>query len=124
MSNDGRMKSLCFVKYGVNLFDRVIKDARPFDKDLCLQGIENGIQHLHGLGFIHCDINPTNIVMDGDNPVIVDFDSCRREGQTLGSKAGTEGWTSENFYFAKRENDQYGFSKIREFLSQRKGLQS
>ena len=124
VSNDGRIKGLCFVKYGVNLFDRVNKDTRPFDGDLCSRRIEDGIQHLHSLGLIHCDINPTNIMMDGDNPVIVDFDSCRQEGQKLGSKAGTEGWTSENFHFARRENDQYGLLKIREFLSQGKRLQS
>lgn len=63
--------------------------------------IEDGIQHLHSLGLIHCEINPTNIVMDGDNPGIVHFDFCRQEGQELGSKAGTEGWTSENFHFAR-----------------------
>jgi len=65
------------------------KDSRPFDTDLVLRGIQEGIQHLHSLGLIHCDINPANIVMDeGDTPVIVDFDSCRRKGEEL----GFQGW--------------------------------
>jgi serine/threonine protein kinase len=52
-----------------------------------------GIQHLHSLGLIYCDINPTNILMNGGTPIIGDFDSCRREGEKLGFKAGTRGWT-------------------------------
>lgn len=28
-------------------------------------------------------------MMDGDDPVVIDFDSCKREGEELGSKAGT-----------------------------------
>ena len=116
---DDRIMGLCFVKYGMNLWERVIKDSRPFDKDLILQGIQEGIRHLHSLGLIHCDLNPVNIVMDhGDTPVIVDFDSCRRNGEELGLKRGTFGWTNEDFKFARPENDEYGLSKIRDFLSQ------
>ena len=95
--------------------ERVTKDSRPFDTDLILQGIQEGIRHLHSLGLIHCDINPANIVMDGDTPVIVDFDSCRRNGEKL-VKGGTLGWTREDFEFARPENDEYGLSKIRDFL--------
>ncbi|PUU77425.1 serine/threonine-protein kinase-like protein [Tuber borchii] len=115
---DDKIMGLCFVKYGMNLSERVTKDSRPFDADLILQGIQEGIRHLHSLGLIHCDINPTNIVMDGDTPVIVDFDSCRREGEKLGIKGGTWGWTNEDFEFARPENDEYGLSKIRDFLLQ------
>lgn len=88
-----------------------------------LRRIEDGIQQLHTLGLIHSDINLTNIVMDGDNLVTVDFDSCRREGEKLGTQAGKEGWTCENLHFARREYDQYGLLKIQEFLSQRKRLE-
>ena len=107
----------CFVKYGMNLYEMVTKDSRPFDADLILRGIQEGIQHLHSLGLIHCDINPDNIVMDGDTPVIVDFDSCRRNGE-LGMKGGTLNWTREDFEFARPENDEYGLAKIRDFLLQ------
>jgi len=116
---DGRITGLCFVKYGMNLSERVTKGSRSFDTDDFLRGIEKGIRHLHSLGLIHCDINPTNILTNGDAPVICDFDSCRREGEKLGFKAGTMGWTSEDFEFARPENDQYGLSKIRDFLFQK-----
>jgi serine/threonine protein kinase len=88
---DNRITGLCFVKYGMILSERVTKDSRPFDIDLCLRGIQKGIQHLHSLDLIHCDLNPTNILMDGDTPVIGDFDSCQRKGKKLGFKAGIRG---------------------------------
>lgn len=56
--------------------------------------------------------------MHGDTPIIVRFDSCGREGEKLGLKAGTRGWTSKDFKFVRRENDQNGLSKIRDFLFQ------
>src|SRR5579862_4452345 len=104
---DGRITGLCFVKYGMSLLERATKSSPSIAIDLCLQGIRAGMEHLHGLGLIHCDLNPTNILMTGDTPVIVDFDSCRREGETLGLKAGTRGWTREEFEFASTENDEY-----------------
>ncbi|PBP19286.1 hypothetical protein BUE80_DR009522 [Diplocarpon rosae] len=118
MVEKDRITGLCFVKYGVNLLERVTKDSRPFDIDFCLRGIQQGIRHLHSLNLIHCDLKPTNILMDGDTPVIGDFDSCQSKGEKLGSKAGTRGWTSQDFKFAMPENDEYGLSKIRDFLAQ------
>ncbi|KAI4863258.1 serine/threonine kinase [Hypoxylon rubiginosum] len=112
---DGRIRGLCFVKYSMTLPQR-LKHAPSFDKGLCLQGIARGVTHLHELGLIHNDLNPSNIMMDGDNPVIIDFDSCKREQERLGPKAGTEGWEIEGSGFARRENDIYGLSKIREYL--------
>ncbi|TVY33743.1 MAPK/MAK/MRK overlapping kinase [Lachnellula occidentalis] len=111
----GRIKGLCFLKYDMTLSQRVAQ-ARPFSAGSFLQYIKEGIQHLHSLDLIHCDLNPNNILMRGEIPAIGDFDSCRRRGEKLGLKAGTIDWTREEFKFALPENDQYGLSKIQEFL--------
>lgn len=112
-----RVTGLCFARYHMTLTDRV-KSGAPFDREACLRGIEDGIDHLHGLGLVHNDVNPRNIMVDSDgsNPVIIDFDSCRPEGQELGCKAGTPDWAAEGITHANRENDLYGLSKIKEFL--------
>jgi serine/threonine protein kinase len=114
--DDGRITGLCFLRYRANL-SQIVRNTQPFDRKLCLRSIRLGIEHLHKLRLIHCDINPANILSDGDSFVISDFDSCTREGDELGLKAGTRGWTKDDFRIAKRENDLYGLSKIEEFLS-------
>lgn len=71
---------------------------------------------MHALGLIHNDLNPSNIMMNGDSPVIIDFDSCKREGEKLGLKLGTFGWAMEGVDYATPQNDYFGLSKIREAL--------
>ncbi|KAI9046423.1 hypothetical protein LZ554_009556 [Drepanopeziza brunnea f. sp. 'monogermtubi'] len=113
---DGRITGLCFVRYGQTLHERVTTGTQPYHTDQLMKAIEAGVQHLHHMGLVHCDLNPHNIFMDGDTPVIGDFDSCQLEGEKLGLKAGTYGWTNEAFQFALYENDDFGLSKIRDFL--------
>ncbi|KZF19230.1 serine/threonine kinase [Xylona heveae TC161] len=113
---DERLRGLCFANYPKNLFQAVEEDASTLDIEKCINGIENGIQHLHGLGLVHNDINPSNIMIDGDIPVIIDFDSCKSEGAPLGVKGGTTGWSSRDTKFAECENDIDALSKIRNFL--------
>lgn len=72
---------------------------------------------MHQLGLIHNDLNPTNIMMDGDTPVVIDFDSCKREGDRLGSKVGTPGWALEDEKYARWANDLHSLEKMREALS-------
>ncbi|KAL6823967.1 hypothetical protein V8C40DRAFT_246959 [Trichoderma camerunense] len=114
---DGRLTGLCFVKYPMNLFEAAAS-SNSLDIQRCLQGIENGVRHLHGLGFIHNDLNPSNIMMDGDTPVIIDLDSCQREGAKLGLKAGTIGWSACDTEFAERKNDIDALPKIQNYLEE------
>ena len=97
-NKQGRISGLVFVKYPITL-GQMLRDGTHFDRQRCLRGIKAGISHLHGLGLIHNDINPENIMMDGVvddmEPVIIDFDSCRKEDEKLGSKFG---WVVDDEY--------------------------
>ncbi|KAI0410603.1 serine/threonine kinase [Xylaria grammica] len=112
---DDRITGLCLAKYDITLSDKQ-KLGDPIDVNRCLQGIRRGVDHLHGLGLVHNDLNPNNIMMDGDDPVIIDFDSCRQQGQELGLKGGTFGWCIEGLSHADFENDFDSISKIHDFL--------
>jgi len=49
-------------------------------------------------------------------PVIIDFDSCWPEGESLkGKKAGTPDWCNDSLVSAP-ENDFYGLEKISQWL--------
>ena len=107
---------LCFRKYDVTLADRLNNPTRPFHRDKCLAAIECGIRHLHSLGIIHNDVNLYNIMLNSDDtPMIIVFDSCRRQGDKL-LNGGTSGWTDDTAEFARPENDYYGLRKIHEAL--------
>jgi serine/threonine protein kinase len=115
VTENNRLTGLCFAKYVMTLAERLADNDPPLNRNLCLAGIESGIQTLHNLGLVHNDLNPHNIMLEAnDTPVIIDFDSCRREGEVLGLKAGTIGWADENFKIAKPENDYYGLRRIEE----------
>ncbi|KAI1313957.1 kinase-like domain-containing protein [Xylaria venustula] len=118
IAKDGRVGGLCFTKYPRTLSERM-RMPMPFDVQRCQQGIREAVEHMHQHGLIHNDLNPTNIMIDdNDNPVIIDFDSCKPEGAELGLKAGTHGWTKDDSKYAVRENDLYALEKIDEFLMQ------
>ncbi|KAI0478145.1 kinase-like domain-containing protein [Xylaria cf. heliscus] len=110
---DGKIKGLGFDKYPVTL-SKILEDKTPFNKGSCIRGIEAGVQHMHSLGLVHNDLKPANIMMDGDNPIIIDFDSCKPEGEKL-LKGGTYEWSTEESY-SKQSNDHYSLSKIREAI--------
>jgi serine/threonine protein kinase len=110
-----RITGLCFTQYEMTLSE-MRERGIPFDRDGCLRRIECGVRHLHKLGLVHNDLNPRNIMMEANNPVIIDFDSCKRQGQELGLKGGTDGWALEGVTHAEHNNDFYGLAKIREFL--------
>jgi len=109
-----------FTKYRLGLQEALEerKAITEADKLVYSKAIEDGIRHLHKLGLAHNDINPSNVMMNNDIPVIIDFDSARPIGEKLGSKAGTFKWELEGAEFSEPANDFYGLEKIQEVVFQ------
>ncbi|KAF2425534.1 hypothetical protein EJ08DRAFT_689346 [Tothia fuscella] len=128
-SRDHEITGICFTKYPQTLMKRVNpegdgKRAFTFDRQTLknpgkvLQGVENGLRHLHQLNLVHNDINPSNIMLlHDDTPVIIDFDSCRQIGESLEGVGRTYEWYDEDVQTSPPSNDLDALREIREWLS-------
>ncbi|KAJ5555898.1 hypothetical protein N7513_003540 [Penicillium frequentans] len=124
---DGRITGLCFAKYQHTLMQEVNPENRTkrqsrrsrqmtTDYNPVLAEIRSGLEHLHSLGLVHNDINPRNIMFDGEKAVIIDFDSCRRIGEDLGNAVCTYEWCDEIAKQSVVENDLKALEEIRIWL--------
>jgi tRNA A-37 threonylcarbamoyl transferase component Bud32 len=68
-----------------------VKNRHALNINTCLKGIKNSIKHLHRLELVHYNINPINIIINREESIIINFDSCRPMGEQLELKAGTKG---------------------------------
>lgn len=119
ISKQGRIAGIVLEKYDVVLQYRFEDDPRALDVDACMNGIRAGIEHLHSLGFAHNDLNPMNIALNKDDqPVILDFGSCRKFGDTLLS-GGTPGWIDEDYSASDPHHDESALQKLYLWLRER-----
>ena len=81
-----------------------------------LEELQSAVDHLHLLGLAHNDINPNNIMLKGDHPVLIDFGGCAPVGQNT-DFAGTEGWTEKSSGISQKEHDTYAMKKLRTWLT-------
>ncbi|RCI07917.1 hypothetical protein L249_5886 [Ophiocordyceps polyrhachis-furcata BCC 54312] len=121
----GRIIGIGFAKYSTTLMEAVnpgnymkrqLRSVRGKGEDYnhLLRGVE--IRHLHALGFVHNDINPSNIMLCNNTAVIIDFGSCRRQGASLDDVGRTYEWYDENAKFAAPQNDLNALDEIRAWL--------
>lgn len=126
---NGRVTGLCFKRYKATMYQRVNLDylnkddfrssARLQVNDAVrngLVGILDAIKHLHSLGLVHNDLNPSNIMFDElDVPVVIDFGSCRRIGESLvTSGAGqTDAWHDPTNDVVLEKNDLDAFEELK-----------
>jgi hypothetical protein len=89
-----------------------VKNGHALNINTYLKGIKNGIKHLYKLELIHYNINSTNIIINREESIIINFDSCRPMGERLGLKAGMKGWIREDLTSAQQEIDDDGILKI------------
>ncbi|UKZ61447.1 uncharacterized protein TrAtP1_002712 [Trichoderma atroviride] len=125
---DGKIMSICFAKYDQTLMQAV--NPHHYSKRMfranrqglesylhVLEGVERGLRHLHKLGIIHNDINPSNIMLKGNVPVIIDFGSCQKEGESLEGIGRTYEWFDERVQLSLCRNDFDALEEIRIWLA-------
>jgi serine/threonine protein kinase len=118
--NRGRITGIALERYNVILQYRYEDVAHDLDITACMNGICAGVRHLHSLGLAHNDLNPTNIALDDDdNPILLDFGSCKKFGEELLS-GGTYGWIDEDYSTSSQYHDESALNKIEAWLIEEK----
>ncbi|KAJ5935308.1 hypothetical protein N7466_004855 [Penicillium verhagenii] len=123
----GMITGLCLEKYPrtlmkeVNpgaLMKRAFRNTREVRKDYSrvLKDIDSGLRYLHSLGLVHNDINPSNIMIDDDRAIIIDFGSCRKIGESLEDVGRTYEWYDGEVQQSLPENDLKALKEIRIWL--------
>ncbi|KAF2636332.1 hypothetical protein P280DRAFT_460211 [Massarina eburnea CBS 473.64] len=114
--NRGRITGLALERHEVILQYRYEDVPHNLDIAACMNGIQAGVRHLHSLGLAHNDLNPMNIALNGDdNPIILDFGSCKKFGEELLS-GGTYGWIDEDYSTSAQRHDETAMAKIEAWL--------
>ena len=109
---NGRITGLCLKKYETSLEAAMEAETVPEEKRReWANGITTGIKILVWSGLAHNDVNPSNIMMDGEKPVLVNFGDCRPAGEKL-AEPRTAGLLPEWVETSEFENDLYGLKKI------------
>jgi serine/threonine protein kinase len=112
----GLIRGLCFQRYPLNLQKRAAENI-PINIDHCFKHIKKGVKHMHTLGIAHNNIRPTNIMMDGDMPIIIDFASTLSFGKGLaGWRAGSQPWIPPEAIASDEYNDHYAAQQIYHWL--------
>lgn len=86
-----------------------------------MEALRSAIDHLHTLGWAHNDLNPSNVLVAEDgSPVLIDFGSAQRIGETLSTSRGTKGWIDcemEDYTTSDTKHDTFALNKLRSWLS-------
>ena len=122
--SDGIITGICFAKYDNTLMELVNPGSFTKTKPSAVRqntrdcryvfgGLGKAIRHLYSLGLVHNDINPGNIMLNGDVPVIIDFESCRRKGESLEGIGCTYEWHDQEVQVSLPQNDLNALKEIR-----------
>lgn len=118
--NDGYITGIALRRLPKVLDHRFLHDASCFDEQVFERELRSAIEHIHGLGLAHNDLNPSNIGLDEqDHPVIIDWGSCKGFGEELLS-AGTPGWIEDDYDISKKEHDLLAIDKLVKWVEAQK----
>ncbi|MBE3042927.1 protein kinase family protein [Candidatus Bathyarchaeota archaeon] len=108
----GRITGFCVKKYDTTLIERLEAGTVTEEKRCEWAGaLASGIELLHSRGLAHNDVNPSNVMMDGDTPVLVNFGHCRPVGEKLAEPRSVDS-LPEGVETSEFGNDLYGLERI------------
>jgi len=116
VSKRGRIVGIALDRHSILLPYRLKQDPRDLDIAACMDGLRAGVEHLHSLGFAHNNLKPSTIALDAaDQPVILDFEACRRFGEPL-LNGRRRRWNDEDCRASDRHHDISALLEIESWL--------
>lgn len=116
----GCFTGIVLEKHPRDLQTHIDQGHKALDKTAFMAALESAIQHLHGLGFAHNDLCPSNVlVSEAGMPVLIDFEGCQKLGTSLQYVRGTEGWIEgeiKDHHTSDARHDTFALGKIRAWL--------
>lgn len=102
-------------RYAQNLNGAIHSSWGRLDRRRVLSGVKAGLDHLHGLGYIHNDFNASNVMLsDEGEALLIDFGFTQREG-TSKVIVGQPGWHRLSTVSC-REDDYFALGLLAEYL--------
>nr|AAR99465.1 serine/threonine kinase [Plenodomus lingam] len=123
VDDSGHVSSLVFDQYDMDVSELVDRGC-SFNASKCVDDISAAILHMHSLGLVHCDVEPSNIFVNLQTGrfVLGDFDSTHWVDTVLATKCGTIGWVPEDGEtnnMASYEIDWFSLGMLRAWLAKK-----
>lgn len=124
---------IAYKRYSMDLYEFVKTKQllRLKHVDVVMDGVRDGVRHLHGLGLVHCDVRPPNVFVsvaeerdeEGDvvleEVVMGDFDASVETGKEVRLKRACGEWWPERVGWgdkAEIEIDEWAVEKLARWL--------
>jgi hypothetical protein len=129
-----RVTRIAYERYTMDLHAFVLEKGllRPSHVTFLLDGIKAGMQALHAMELVHCDLRPMNIFITVDEGldeagnavlrevVLGDFDASVRIGEETRLKCASREWWPQDAKFGMKAGtwvDEWCFEKLGEWLN-------
>lgn len=115
---DGRITGVCLERYPSSLEAEAERGFNEQQKENIMCDLQDGMDHLFGLGLAHNDINPGNVCLDATgHAILVDFDGCLPIGEKLMKGTSKASDPETGAPLSSRENDMItGLGSIWDFM--------
>lgn len=87
---DGRDFLAVAYVHGPTLGERIVREGTLSVEELVIltAGVASGLQALHDAGIVHRDIKSSNVLLDGETPLLTDFGLAKGAGYTVLTRPG------------------------------------
>lgn len=135
IGGEERVVEIAYQRYSMDLHTFVLmkRFLQPHHVSFLMQGIEQGMRHLHKLGLVHCDLRPMNVFVTIEEQrdekdhvilkevVIGDFDASVEVDSAVALKRANGGWWPADMEWGAKAApwiDEWCLENLRKWLKE------